>query len=196
MGHWTTRRASASRRSRRSRSSRPRRPKVATDPTILAALDAVVAAEGDSSIYGNPAYVNYETSAALATLAAARAGPYGAAQARRATGSPRASSAATRTRSPSAASLQEGRDLDLSNLQFMIRALHDAGLPARLARLRACRSTSRVQNRSVNTAVVPSKGATPVDVVSGDDGGGVYAPGEQGGTSARRRQVGGKSYGA
>ena len=178
--------------------------KVATDPTILAALDAIVAAQKENgSIFGNPAFVNYETSAALAALAAARAGPkYGAAQAK-ARDFIAASQIAGDENALSFGGFPYKKDAtsDLSNLQFAVRALHDAGLPADspvFARVQ--KYLTRVQNRSEsNPAVVPSKeGDAPVEVVSGDDGGGVYAPGDS--KAGRVKRADGKweakSYGS
>jgi squalene-hopene/tetraprenyl-beta-curcumene cyclase len=159
---------------------------VAKDPTILASLDAIVAAQKpDGSIYANPEIVNYETSVSLGVLAAAKAGPkYATAQAK-ARDFLANSQIAKDEADPSYGGFpykdeEPDQPTDLSNLQFALMALHEAGLPADSPVFaRAQKYLARVQNRSEsNTFVAKAKeGDKEVEVVSGDDGGGFYAPG-------------------
>lgn len=67
---------------------------------------------------------------------------------------------------------------DLSNLQMALEALHDSGLEADHAAFqRALRFLQRCQNRSEsNDIAIPAEGGGTV--VSGDDGGSAYLPGQ------------------
>lgn len=155
---------------------------IASDATIVSALDFVAAAQKENgSIATNPRFANYETSAAVLALASARIAKYGAAQARardflvsiQIAGD---ESAADFGGFPYA----KGQGVDLSNVQFAATALSDAELPADSpvwARMQTF--LARVQNRSeTNTFVAKGKvDDKPVEVVSGNDGGAVYAPG-------------------
>lgn len=155
---------------------------VTGDPTIAKSLEFVVSNQKpDGSVYGNGAYVNYETSAALAALSSARVPKYADAQAK-AKDFLAASQIAGGEDDPSYGGFpyKKGQTTDLSNLQFAVQALHDAGLPADspvFARVRAY--LSRVQNRSESNTFVAhvKENEQDVEVVSGNDGGGYYAPG-------------------
>jgi squalene-hopene/tetraprenyl-beta-curcumene cyclase len=159
-----------------------RRESVGNDPVILAGLQFVADHQKpDGSVYGNDAYVNYETSAAVGAFASAKVAKYQAAQAK-ARDFLAASQIQGDENDPSFGGFpyKKGQATDLSNLQFAVTALHDAGLPADspvFARVQ--KYLSRVQNRTeTNTFVAKAKvGDAEVEVVPGNDGGAFYAPG-------------------
>ena len=162
------------------------RESVSTDPTILKSLDYVVAAQRQNGSIGkNPAYVNYETSAAVGALATARIAKYGTAQARARdflTGSQIQDDEKNVEYGGFPYKDDEPQNpTDLSNLQFALSALHAAGVaPDAPVFQRALKFLARVQNRSetnVETHVGQEAPDKPtVEVVSGNDGGAYYAP--------------------
>lgn len=155
---------------------------VEKDAAITKALDYIAAAQKpDGSIASNARVSNYETAAAVLAFASAKIAKYAPVQTKgrdylasiQVTGDEKEASYGGFPYSP-------GQSTDLSNLQFAATALHDADLPADSPVWKRMQVyLARVQNRSEsNTFVAKGKaGDTPVDVVSGNDGGGLYAPG-------------------
>jgi squalene-hopene/tetraprenyl-beta-curcumene cyclase len=164
---------------------------VANDPAIAKGLAFIASAQKPSgAIASSDRFVNYETAAAVLAFASARVAKYGPVQAKarehlvslQVVGDESAADAGGFPYSP-------GQSTDLSNVQFAATALHDAALPADSPvwkRLQVY--LAKVQNRSeTNKYVAKGKvGDTPVDIVSGDDGGAVYAPGAGKGELVKR----------
>jgi hypothetical protein len=159
------------------------RERVKDDPVVAKALDFLAAAQKeDGSIFSNPQFVNYETSAAILAFATARVAKHASAQARardfiarsQISGDPNDASYGG---FPYQSQRDPARPTDLSNLQFASTALHEAELPKdHEVWKRVQHYLARVQNRSETN----SFRATTKDgqvVVSGNDGGAVYAPG-------------------
>jgi squalene-hopene/tetraprenyl-beta-curcumene cyclase len=164
---------------------------LAKDPVIAKALEFVASAQKPSgAIASSDRFVNYETAAAVLAFASARVTQYGPVQAKareylvslQVVGDENAPDTGGFPYSP-------GQSTDLSNVQFAATALHDAELPADSPVWKRLQTyLAKVQNRSeTNTFVAKGKvGDTPVDVVSGDDGGAVYAPGTGKGDLVKR----------
>jgi squalene-hopene/tetraprenyl-beta-curcumene cyclase len=155
---------------------------VKSDPIVLAALDFLLAAQKeDGSISSNPQFTNYETSSAVLAFTTAKVAKYASAQAK-ARDFLAASQVAGDPNDPSYGGFpyQSKRDptrpTDLSNLQWGLTALHDAELPKDSpVWKRSEQYLARVQNHSeTNTYRAKTKEG---EVVSGNDGGGFYAPG-------------------
>ena len=161
------------------------RESVAADPVILGALKYLASRQhGDGSIWSNNRYVNYETCNSVGTFAAARVAEFAGVQLK----AKDHILASQITRDEADANFggfpyvdeEPDQPTDLSNLQFALAALRDAGVPAdNPVFQRAQKFLSRVQNRSeTNTFVAKVKdGSETKEVVSGNDGGAVYAAG-------------------
>jgi squalene-hopene/tetraprenyl-beta-curcumene cyclase len=138
----------------------------------------------DGSVFANGMVVNYETSAAVGAFAQARMAKYGAVQAK-ARDYLAGSQIAGDESSPAYGGFPYmpgpiDKPVDLSNLQFAVEALRDAGVPSdHVVFQRALKYLARVQNRSESNpgSVTVKDGGETKEVVSSNDGGAVYAPG-------------------
>lgn len=158
-----------------------------SDAALSRALGYLVRQQKDNgAIYSNDRFVTYETSAAISALALARRAEHRAAQ-----GRARDFLASTQIAGDAADPSYGGfpyksktpQAADLSNLQFAVDALARGELPADSPVWQRVQSyLKRVQNRSetnTETRELPKPGGgegEKVKVVSGDDGGGYYAP--------------------
>lgn len=157
---------------------------VGSDDPIRAALDYLVSLQkDDGSIFSNPRFVNYMTSAATGALALAKIGKYASAE-REARDFIASSQIAGDSSDLSYGGFpykqDQGQVSDLSNAQFAVQALADAGLPKDSeVWKRLVTYLSRVQNRSESNDIkVPTEqDGEEIVVVSGDDGGAGYSPG-------------------
>jgi squalene-hopene/tetraprenyl-beta-curcumene cyclase len=156
---------------------------VKDDPVVGKALDFLRSKQAeDGSISGNPAFVNYETSAAVLALATAKVAAHAQAQVKARDFLASSQIAGDETSAsyggfPYQSRSDPTRPTDLSNLQFAATALHDADLPKDHEAWKRMRVyLDRVQNRSESNTfrTTTKEGET---VVAGDDGGGYYAPG-------------------
>jgi hypothetical protein len=156
---------------------------VKDDPTVAKALDFLKAAQKeDGSIASNPSFVNYETSAAVLAFATAKLPAYAQTQvkARDFLASSQVAGdegGASYGGFPYQSKRDPDRPTDLSNLQFAATALHEADLAKDHEVWKRMRVyLDRVQNLSESNTfrTTTKEGQT---VVSGDDGGGFYAPG-------------------
>jgi squalene-hopene/tetraprenyl-beta-curcumene cyclase len=156
---------------------------VANDPAIAKGLEFLAASQKpDGSVYANAMFVNYETSAAVSAFATAKLAKYADVQKRA-----REFLAASQIAGDEASAdyggfpYKQGQPPDLSNMQFALTGLHDAGEAADSpVWKRSLVYLGRVQNRSESNAFA-AKGKVKdetVDVVSGNDGGAVYMPGD------------------
>ncbi|MHC5012867.1 MAG: prenyltransferase/squalene oxidase repeat-containing protein, partial [Planctomycetota bacterium] len=158
--------------------------RVAGDPAIKKALDALAALQQeDGSIFDNPQFVNYITSAATGAFSAAKIPAYRNVEVR-ARNFLAASQIADDENDASYGGFpyasRQPQPADLSNLQFAVEALADAGLPEdHVVWQRIQTYLSRVQNRSETNSlrITTSLDDEEVTVVSGDDGGAAYGPG-------------------
>jgi len=166
---------------------------VAGDVGIRSALDYLAAHQKeDGSIWDNPAFVNYQTSACVGAFAAAKLPAYRQVQAK-ARDFLVQSQIAGDQNDPSYGGFpykqDQGQPADLSNVQFALTALADAGLPKdHVVWQRALVYLSRVQNRSESndyTTTVEIEGEKRT-VKSGDDGGAYYMPGSSKADYVRR----------
>ena len=157
---------------------------VGGDASIRKALDLVASNQKeDGSIWDNPAYVNYATSASVGAFAAARIPAFRQNEVK-ARDFLAASQIAGDESDASYGGFpykqDQGQAADLSNVQFALTALADAGLPKdHVVWQRAMTYLSRMQNRSEsNSFEVPVvvEGEERI-VKSGDDGGAFYLPG-------------------
>jgi squalene-hopene/tetraprenyl-beta-curcumene cyclase len=137
----------------------------------------------NGSIWSMESYVTYETSAAVAALAAARRSEHRAALVR-ARDHLAQSQITADPKDPSYGGFpyasKKPQPADLSNLQFAVDALARGELPADSPVWQRVQAyLKRVQNWSeTNTGSIEVReGDEPRTVVSGDDGGGVYGPG-------------------
>jgi squalene-hopene/tetraprenyl-beta-curcumene cyclase len=156
------------------------------------------------AIFDNPQYVNYMTSAAVGAFAAARRAEH-----RQVETKARDFLASTQyADQPGEASYggfpykdRQVQSADLSNFQFAIEALADAGLPSDHPVWERARTyLSRVQNRSESNDLVVTVqvGDRETTMVPGDDEGAIYRPGaSQAGVIERSDgTVEGRSYGS
>ena len=157
---------------------------VAKDPAVLQALEFLAAAQkANGAVYGNARVVNYETSAAVAALAQARVAKFGSAQAKAKdflVGSQIQKDENADDYGGFPYTDEEPGPTDLSNLQFAVSALHEAGVPASdPVFARALKYLAKVQNRSeTNTYTTKvTEDGVEKEVVAGNDGGGFYSPG-------------------
>ncbi len=158
---------------------------VRDDPNIGKALAWLAAQQkDDGSIWDNPQFVNYMTSAAAGALAMAKVGSYRNTLVD-ARGFLADSQIAGDENDLSYGGFpykqDQGQDADLSNLQFAAQALADAGLEKdHVVWQRMQTYLNRVQNRSEsNVITVPVEiDGKEQKVVSGDDGGAGYGPGQ------------------
>jgi squalene-hopene/tetraprenyl-beta-curcumene cyclase len=156
---------------------------VRNDPVVAKALDFLRSKQAeDGSISGNPAFVNYETSAAVLAFATAKLPAHAQAQVKARDYLARSQIAGDETSAsyggfPYQSRSDPNRPTDLSNLQFAAAALHEAELPKDHEVWKRMRVyLDRVQNRSEsNTFRATAKDGETV--VAGNDGGGYYAPG-------------------
>jgi squalene-hopene/tetraprenyl-beta-curcumene cyclase len=158
---------------------------VASDERITKALAYLASKQKeDGSVFDNPQYVNYMTSAAVGAFTASRLPAYAGA-----TGKARDFLVASQivgdeddlnhgafpyhSKSP--------RPADLSNVQFAATALAEAGLPKDHVVWRRIEAyLAKVQNRSERNKIKIERDVgqgVQGTVVSGDDGGSAYAPG-------------------
>ncbi len=137
----------------------------------------------DGSIWDNAAYVNYATSAAVGAFSAARIPAFRRVEVR-ARDFLAASQIAGDEADPSYGGFpykqDQGQAADLSNVQFALTALADAGLPKdHVVWKRALAYLNRVQNRSESNDYVAADvviDGEEMTVKSGDDGGAFYHP--------------------
>jgi squalene-hopene/tetraprenyl-beta-curcumene cyclase len=179
------------------------RESVAKDPFVTKALDFLKSSQKENgAIWTVDQVVNYETSAAVAALAAAKIADYRDVQTK-ARDYLEKSQLQGEESSPRFGGFpyREGnqeKPTDLSNTQFASDALHAADLPADSpVWKRLVTYLGKVQNVSeTNTFVL--KQPDGKEVVSGNDGGGIYAPGtSKVGTVARPDgKLEAKSYGS
>jgi squalene-hopene/tetraprenyl-beta-curcumene cyclase len=157
---------------------------VGSDAAIRKALDFLVAQQkDDGSVYDNDAYVTYQTSAATGAFATAKIPAYRENQVKARDYLVQSQIAAGQD-DPSYGGFpykqHQGQPADLSNVQFALTALADAGLPQdHVVWQRAQAYLARVQNRSESNDYVTE---VEIDgekrtVKSGDSGGGIYHPG-------------------
>lgn len=157
---------------------------VAGHAGIRKALDLIASHQKeDGSIWDNPGFVNYATSASVGALSAAKVPAFRAVQVK-ARDFLAQSQIAGDEADPSYGGFpykqDQGQPADLSNVQFALTALADAGLPKdHPVWTRALAYLSRMQNRSESNeyvAEVEVEGEKRT-VKSGDDGGAYYHPG-------------------
>ena len=168
------------------------REKVADDAYVTKGLDFLAAAQqANGSISNNPQFVNYETSAAVSALSVARIAKYASVQTK-ARDYLAGSQIAGDENSPAFGGFpyvdeDPKQPPDLSNEQFALQALKDADLPADAPQWkRSLTFLTRVQNHSESNTYV-AKGEVDgqaVEVVSGNDGGGIYVSGTGNGEKA------------
>lgn len=157
---------------------------VGGDASIRKALDNIASNQKeDGSIWDNPAYVNYATSAAVGAFAAAKIRAFRQVEVK-ARDFLAATQIAADEADPSYGGFpykqDQGQPADLSNVQFALTALADAGLPKdHPVWTRALAYLNRMQNRSeVNDYVAKVEiDGEEQTVRSGDDGGAYYYPG-------------------
>ncbi|MCC7136988.1 MAG: hypothetical protein IT460_01000 [Planctomycetes bacterium] len=161
------------------------RASVATDPVVLAALEAVAKAQKENgAIWGSPQFINYETSAAVSAFAAARIAKFAPVQTK-ARDYLVASQIRGDAKDPSYGGFpyRSEKDpeapVDLSNAQHAATAAADAGVADAEFWARVAAYASGVQNRSEsNRSEVKVKvGDRETTAVAGNDGGAGYAPG-------------------
>jgi hypothetical protein len=158
--------------------------RVAGDAAIKKGLDWLAHQQKeDGSIFDNPRFVNYMTSAAIGPFAYAKLPEYARVMAK-ARDFLVASQIATDPKDPSYGGFpyvdEDPGPADLSNLQFAATALADAGLPADSVVWKRIETyLKRAQNRSEsNDARVEIEiDGKKVTAVSGNDGGAGYGPG-------------------
>lgn len=162
------------------------RAEVATTPEILAALRYLASFQGENgAIVDDPKIANYTTSVSVGAFAAARVAEFASIQAKA-----RDWLAASQIRGDDSdlsyggfpyKQATTGQPADLSNLQMAAQGLKDAGLPEDHETWKAMQTyLARVQNASEGNELVLQRevAGEKVEVVSGDDGGAVYGPGE------------------
>jgi hypothetical protein len=179
--------------------------RVAGDGAIRNGLAWLAARQKENgAIWDNPQYVNYMTSAAVGAFATARVAEFRQVQTR-ARDFLAASQYADQPADPSYGGFpykdRQVQSADLSNAQFAIEALADAGLPQDHPAWERVRVyLPRLQNRSESNdlRLTVTVGGREVTWVSGDDGGAFYRPGESKAGVVERADgaVEGRSYGS
>jgi squalene-hopene/tetraprenyl-beta-curcumene cyclase len=161
------------------------RERVAADADLRKALDWLASQQKENgSVFDNPEYVNYMTSAAVGAFAAAKLPEHAKAMVKARdflVASQIAGDEADLSYGGFPYKMGSANPVDLSNVQFAAQALADADLPKdHVVWRRIEKYLANVQNRSeVNKIRVEREVAKGVKgtVVSGDDGGAGYAPG-------------------